>query len=73
MNLIYQLFDLSNKVVIVAVGQGKQVLQQTSYLQMKGANIPLSNLSIEMAQNTKEKLHRVKLDVSDIKQIPSFH
>jgi len=73
MNLIYQLFDLSNKVVIVAVGQDKQVLQQTSYLQMKGANIPLSNLSIEMAQNTKEKLHRVKLDVSDIKQIPSFH
>ncbi len=37
MNLIYQLFDLSNKVVIVAVGQDKQVLQQALYLQRKPA------------------------------------
>jgi|SRR6266542_187733 len=82
MNLVYQLFDLSNKLVIFAGGAGQIGFATAIILADAGANVIIADLDVEMAQNKisnieetsiKEKLHPLKLDVSDANQIAPFY
>lgn len=82
MNLVNQLFNLENRLIVVAGGAGQIGFSFCMILADAGATVVIADLDIEMAEKKiaklqtpeiKEKLHAFKLDVSKIDEIESFY
>lgn len=82
MNLVYQLFGLEGRVIIVAGGAGQIGFAIATILADAGAEVIIADLDIEMGENKlsavtepslKSKLHLLQLDVSNILEIENFY
>ncbi len=82
MNLVKQLFNLQHKVIIVAGGAGQIGFSFCTILADAGATVIIADLDLEMAENKisqlkdrviKEKLHAIKLDVTQTVEISNFY
>jgi len=82
MNLVNQLFNLEGRVIIVAGGAGQIGFAICTILADAGANIIIADLDMEMAQDKiskvqdeilKQRLHPLRLDVSNILEIIAFY
>lgn len=82
MNLVNKLFNLQNKVIVVAGGAGQIGFEFCIIMADAGAIVVVADLDIEMAQNKvsqlndqeiRERLHTIKLDVSKGKGIDDFY
>lgn len=82
MNIVNELFNLKNRLVVVAGGAGQIGFSFCTILADAGATVVIADLDFEMAKNKiaqlenqeiKGKLHPVKLDVSKIDDIDIFY
>jgi NAD(P)-dependent dehydrogenase (short-subunit alcohol dehydrogenase family) len=82
MNIVNQLFNLENRLIIVAGGAGQIGFSFCKILVDAGATVVIADLDVQMAEDKieqledsliKEKLHAIRLDVSKVDEIESFY